>query len=176
MIDFKIRVNPVTKEVDYTIGGSHDELMKIDLNKIKEFNTLIQKIKKVFPEEKTQIQSKKVEKISTEDLSDLKINVPDNLVDAIETIADEKIKLPLLWYHSTKPIMTVGEFLETVSSTGFSLSPSWHPSVGGNFAAMLVNGDKMFRPKGKRGREKLWDLTDVSKLKIKAEIKKLESK
>lgn len=174
MTNFKIRINPITNEVDYTIEGSYEELIKIELSEIKKLNNVVQKIKKTFPKEKMQDSSRKAEKISIDDSSDLKINVPSNLVEIIEQMDDEKIKFALLWSYSTKPVMTINEFLKVCSSTGFTLSPSWHTSTGGYFASQLVSGDKMFRQKGKRGKEKLWELNDVAKLKINAEIRKLE--
>ena len=175
MIDFKIRVNPSTKEVDYTVEGSYEDLLKVNFDTIKEMNILIQKIKETFPEEEIHDVPKAITNIPKEN-SDLQISVPTDLIDTIEKM-DERSKIPLLWYYSSKPIMTVSEFLEMSSDTGFSLSSNWHPSAGGHFASTLVSQDKMFREKGKKGREKLWELTDVGKLKMKALIKKIvESK
>lgn len=110
---------------------------------------------------------------SQELTSVISINVPEETIDQIERL-DERIKFPILWHYSSKPIMTVEEFLNACSDKGFSLSPSWLPSAGGNFKNRLVKEDKMFREADKLGKNKTYTLTDIGKLKIKRELQKIK--
>ena len=89
---------------------------------------------------------------------------------------EERIRFPILWYHSTKQIMTVEEFLTVCADKGFSLNTSWLPSAGGNFKNRLVNEDKMFKEVNKVGKNKTWSLTDIGKLKVKRVIQNIKSK
>ena len=105
----------------------------------------------------------------------IKIQVPEKFVDDIIKM-DERSRFPILWYFSTKQIMSVKEFLNICSETGFSLSPSWLTSAGGNFSNRLVKEDKMFRKAKKENGELLWELTDIARLKIKRQVNEFESK
>ena len=109
------------------------------------------------------------------DVTDIAINVPEEIVDQI-TGLDERVRFPILWYYSSKQIMTVEEFLNACSDKGFSLSSSWLPSAGGNFKNRLVREDKMFREAEKIGKNKAWTLTDIGRLKIKRELQNIKSK
>ena len=175
MSNFKIRINPATKEVDYTIEGNYDDLLKIDYDKIKEMNKIVKKIVGTFdmPSKKDHEKSTYRYDPTLSQNNKPDIVVPSNIVENVEKL-DDRQKIPILWNFSSKPIMPVGEFLTAAAAQGFSLSPTWHPSAGGNFATKLVSEDKMFREREKKGKEKTWELTNVGKLKITAELKKLE--
>ncbi len=105
----------------------------------------------------------------------IKIQVPEKIIDDVIKM-DERFRFPTLWYFSTKQIMSIKEFLNVCSETGFSLNPSWLPSTGGNFNNRLVKEDKMFRKVKKENGEQTWELTDMARLKIKRKISEFGSK
>lgn len=175
MTNFKIRVNPTTKEVDYMIEGNYSDLLSVDMNKINEMNKIVKKISETFDTLSTNdyadLVSTRPHNKSASDKSN--IDVPSNLISIVENL-DDRLKIPILWSFSSKPAMSVGEFLTTSAAQGFSISSSWHPSSGGQFATKLVNADKMFHTVKSEGKEKIWELTTVGKLKIANELKKLK--
>lgn len=175
MLEYKIRVNPNTGEVDYVVEGSYEELLIMDMDKVKGLNEIVKKITKTL-DNKNIILTKAVESGITKPktVSELEINAPQNLWQKINEI-DERTRFPILWFYSTKPVMSVKEFLTLCAKKGFSLNTSWLPSVGGNFASKLVKEDKMFKEEGKEGGEKLWAMTDLGRIRIQQEIHKLES-
>jgi hypothetical protein len=60
MTIFKLHINASNNEIFYSIEGSYDELVKIELNKIRELNELVEKIKKTFPNNDVRIETSKV--------------------------------------------------------------------------------------------------------------------
>lgn len=104
------------------------------------------------------------------------INLPANLIDKIMNL-DESQQIPILWHYSTKPVMTVKEFLESAAKKGFTLSHSWLPSAGGSFSGTFVKKGGIFHDvkiKGK-GNEKSWKMTDIGKFKINKIVSELNS-
>ncbi len=107
--------------------------------------------------------------------TDAEINLPSDMIDKISNL-DEQKKLPVLWYYSTKPVMSVKEFMEIATKKGFTLNHSWLPSSGGAFSVTFVKKMGLFHQvkiKGK-GNEKYWKLTDVGKFKITKMINELK--
>lgn len=105
------------------------------------------------------------------------IDIPENMIDKI-AVLDEPSQIPILWYYSNKPVMTVKEFLTICAKKGFTLSHSWLPAAGGHFAGTFVKKQKIFyEVKGDiKSKEKFWKLTDVAKFKISKTIAGINSK
>ena len=105
------------------------------------------------------------------------INLPVELIDKIIEL-EESQQIPILWHYSTKPVMTVKEFLEAAAKKGFTLSHSWLPSAGGSFSGTFVKKGGIFHDvkiKGK-GNEKSWEMTDIGRFKIIKKLNGLKSK
>jgi hypothetical protein len=101
------------------------------------------------------------------DNSQVIIDIPKNMIEKIMAL-DESSQIPILWYYSTKPIMSVKEFLTVCAKKGFMLSHSWLPAAGGHFAGTFITKKKIFHEvkSDTKSKEKLWQLTDVAKFKI----------
>lgn len=175
MKKFKIKINPISKEISYEIEGDLDDIEKIDANDIKRIEKHFLKLQNKASLKNNE-SKKRIKKNNDEEkpIQQLELKIPSNLVEKVELLKNENIKFPILWSFSTQEKMTVNEFFELVSNEGFSLSTSWLPKTGGNFSSTLVKRDKIFHLKEKKGSENIWAFTKVGKLKVEKHIQKLK--
>lgn len=184
MLTVRMRINPTQGEVTYDIEGSTDELTTLDLAQINKLNALANKIASMFDVVKKKegyphshrgsIKTTKDHK-KDQDIDELPIDIsiPQELIEEILKL-EERIRIPVLWYFSTRQKMTVKDFLMACARKGLTLNSSWHPSAGGNFKRRLINEDKMFHETEKVGRDAILELTDIGRLKIMKELEKLK--
>jgi len=176
MIKFNLRIDPSKKEISYELSGDLDEIESIDIAQIKKINVKVEKIIKdlgftkksiLHTDSTVQPLDKKLDK------SKPLIQVPEESMSKIENL-DEKKKFPVLWSFSSKPIMTVEEFLSECAEKGLTLKPYWLPTAGGHFSKTMVKDGKMLHKVGKSGNKTTWKLTDMGKLKVKQILKELK--
>lgn len=176
MVKLNLRIDPIRKEISYELSGNLDEIDSIDLDQIKKINSKAEKITKELGFYKKSSPPSDLPVPSLDEKFNKStpiIHVLEDMLSKIEKL-DEKEKFPVLWSFSSKPIMTVDEFLSECAEKGFTLSPSWLPRAGGHFSQTLVKRMKMFHKVGKSGNKSTWKLTDIGKLKVKQIIKKLK--
>jgi hypothetical protein len=118
------------------------------------------------------------DEILEDEQGEITFDVPKELFPEIMKL-DDREKIPVFWYYSSRKSMTVSEFLMAASKKGFNFAPSYLPSKGGNFANRLAKEDGVLARDGKQRRPQKFKLTDVGILKVQkiiAGFSKLENK
>jgi hypothetical protein len=183
----RMRVSPLRGDVNYEVEGSIDEFVALDPSYFDKLTELAKKISTTLDkgEQRDDIkqisqdsaESKKVSKSKNNSsppaIQVAEIEIPQEFIEGVKEL-DERTRFSIIWSFSNRPRMTIKEFLIACAKKGFALSSSWLPSEGGNFRGRLVNEDRMFHDVEKVGRELVWELTDVGRLKVMRELEKLK--
>jgi len=180
MVRVRVRADPQAGAISFELEGEHDEIVAFNpedfgrLNqRIIEFANAVGIGTTSAPSVKEAIRKKPPSGKQT-GIDGPVLSVPADHLEKILQL-EEMARIPVMWYFSSKPSMTVNEFLSAAAKKGVPLSSSWSPSAGGNFTTRLVNKDKMFVAEGKVGRTTKFRLTDLGLLKVEKTLAELKS-
>lgn len=181
LVRVRVNVDPQTKRISFELDGDHDDILAFNLSDFGKLSAKIQEFASAIGAETTLgsairttamegRQSQQAESKTTGPV----LSIPADILEKLSPL-DERTRIPVIWYFSSKPSMTVNEFLIAAAKDGVGLSPSWAPSEGGNFRNRLVKKDNMFAEDGQDGKTTRYRLTELAAIKVKKTLAELKT-